>query len=285
MFVDAIGHLLSFDVIHHKIAAIEDLDWVLAEEFDLRKPLPEKLEDALLDIRFALNNLSEGPIYNLRMGVPASPQLRSLFDRIPQEPGTSKMQVKPKRDHAGDPLMTLLTQLWDKDQVFLLRLTNIVDELQRVIEKDQTQKPRVSLWVAEVFSDLALLAQLMHQVDIFYPWSAGFQDKLDDSKEERTAKHRADMKAAQELHTIMQKCPSLGRLGAPAQQRFHYPANRRRNEAIRRRCSKLSRIWMPCGRDLMITTLKKREGRCNSCCRRMGWSCGRFGARQTGRHG
>ncbi|ORY62097.1 uncharacterized protein BCR38DRAFT_394731 [Pseudomassariella vexata] len=231
VIMDSYGEFLLFDKILEKVLAAKAEFDKLSRDLDTGKSLPTKLEEALLDLRYTLDRLVQGPILNTKLGVPASPPLRAHFERLPQQPGTSKMTVQTKRGPGGDALLTLFSQLWDSGQVFLLRLPNLVDEMQRCID-DPFQKGRISSWVAHVFSDLALLAQMMHQVDIFYPWSAAFEAKLDTSRKERQPKYMKDMEDFSQFHTIIEKCPSLAGLGTPTQGRFKYPADKRRNEAI-----------------------------------------------------
>jgi hypothetical protein len=143
----------------------------------------------------------------------------------------SKIAIEPKSSITSDNLLLLFTQLFDDDQVFLLRLTNIVHDLQRLIEKDDQQGARISQWVAEVFSDLALIAQVMHQIDIFFPWSAGSQDTIDLSKDDRQERYNKDTAVLRKLSKVVSKCPSLADVATPISQIFAYPASRRRNEA------------------------------------------------------
>jgi hypothetical protein len=57
--IDASSSFLRFDLLCYHINVLKDLDWVSAEAFDINKPLPKKLENALLDTKFALTKLSE----------------------------------------------------------------------------------------------------------------------------------------------------------------------------------------------------------------------------------
>ena len=64
--------------------------------------------------------------------------------------------------------------LWDKDQLFLLGLPGLMDEMEYLVQSDPKEKAAMSSWVAQVFSDLGLIAQFHHELDIYQLWAAGF---------------------------------------------------------------------------------------------------------------
>lgn len=81
----------------------------------------------------------------------------------------------------------------DGEQLFLVRLTTIVDELERLLQAEPGAKSLVTAYVASVIGDLSILAQCLRQLELYQPWSSGFESHavslLDDIKSEFAAQN------------------------------------------------------------------------------------------------
>jgi hypothetical protein len=117
---------------------------------------------ALLTLKYTLDQTAKGPISLLKTGVTASPPLRSSFVREPHIAGTTSIRVQSKRGQ--DPLMWLFTQLWDDQKLQLLGLPGLADEIESLVQRDQKEKAKLSSWVAQVFSDIGLIAHIQHEL-------------------------------------------------------------------------------------------------------------------------
>ncbi|KIX01254.1 uncharacterized protein Z518_08979 [Rhinocladiella mackenziei CBS 650.93] len=246
VITDAYMGFLGWEVLYRNVANVDSLSSVI-ESLDHQAPLPESVETALLDLAFTAEKLSQGPIMVLKSGVPASPLIRERFVREPQEPGTNIMRTRTKSALGNDPLIGMFFQIWNEEQVFLARLPNLVDELQRCMDEDPVQKKRMSSYIAASFSDLALIAQVMKQTQTFFPWAAAFERKMSD--EDRGPAYTTSMKDATTVHEMLREglAPNLARLITPLHQKFRYPVDKAYNatnvDAMRQAESHLDIMW------------------------------------------
>lgn len=246
--IQAYMSFVMWDVLlKDSVAVVEQFRAVYG--LDREQRLPEKLETAMLNLSFAAEKVAKGPIMLLKTIVPASPPLRERWVREPQQEGTSKIQTHTKGAVGADPLVGLFSWLFNDQQVFLARLWNMVDELQRCAENDPAQKNRMSSMVAETFSDLALVAQVLKQVNTYYPWAAAFENRQAEAEKELSRKYDDDMKDAQIIYRGLQEntFPNLARVVVPVAKRLHYPVDKAYNasnvEAMRQSEVRLDLIW------------------------------------------
>jgi hypothetical protein len=178
-----------------------------------------------------LEQASKGPILNLKLGVPASPPLRSMFVRQPQVPGSTVIRVQTKSNVQLDPLLWIFQTLWNDHQLFLCGLPGLMDELERLVQSDPSQKERLSVWVARIFSDLGVIARALHELDIYQPWAAvmdhAFVEYEKDIKEEFAKKFAVLAEIDCEFKNL-----SLAKVGVPSDRRFHYPSDKRRKQQV-----------------------------------------------------
>lgn len=244
--VEAYMSFLCWDVLYNYAVSLDEA-FRSAGTLDHGQPLPEKLEAALVELCFAAEMVSNGLIGELKQRVPASLPMRERFVREPQQPGTAVIRTKTKQNIGKDTLVQLFDMLWDADMVFLAQLPNLVDELQRCVEHDPGQKSRMSSYVAQCFSDLALVAQIVRQVKTFFPWAAGLEIKM--GPEERTPGYD---KATEDAATVYQcfredATPNLARIVVPLSRHLKYPIEKAHNktnvDTCRQAEDQLDKLW------------------------------------------
>ena len=162
----------------------------------------------------------------------ASPPLRNHFEREPQDPKNTRIRVVSKAGstHSRDNLLWLLELLLQDDQVFLCGLDNICDELEREIRSSQTSRERLSAWIADLISDLSLLAELKRQIGLSTPGPAMTQIVPEDIKQ---AEFAAKTKLISDILRVI-KGTDLAKVGYPL-HKFNYPSNKRRSLATTQR--------------------------------------------------
>ncbi|KAK5205418.1 hypothetical protein LTR47_005505 [Exophiala xenobiotica] len=153
--------------------------------FDYRKPLPQDVESVVLDMMVVADAHARALKRELSNAVPASQE--SHWVRVPNPHRTSTQLGKPglcmtrkdMRSLKDDPLMGMFELLFDMRGAAIkgIGLYHTVDEIQRIIQSDQRQAQRLSPFVADVFSDLALMANICRVLDGLFPWSLGFERK------------------------------------------------------------------------------------------------------------
>lgn len=245
---DAYSSTSVWGVIHKRIIDLERLQAKYADQISPRKRLPQEYQRALLSFNYLLEKIPGGLIHNLKVGLPPSPPMRSLFVREPQEPNTTKIQVRTKQNaSASDELLRLFQILWNEQQVFLYGLPNIMDELERLIEADREQKKRLSGWVTEFVSDLSLVAQIKNQLNLYQPWASTFENDALEHKEAIKADFSKSISLVTEYMKASERMPSAGKLVTPLREKFHYPVDKPRTrlttEALRAAEKNLDSFW------------------------------------------
>ncbi|KIH89332.1 hypothetical protein SPBR_07237 [Sporothrix brasiliensis 5110] len=195
--------------------------------------------------------------------VPASPPMRNLFWREPPPNKTTSHIAVQSRSAARSSVAAELTfqfsTLWeDGQQLFLLRMTTAVDELERLIETEPEAKSLVSAHVAAFIGDLSIVAQCLAQIDLYQPWSSGFENHMVRYKDtvERAvdAEHApmARIQAAVQENSLA----DATRLGTPTGGRFAYPCEKRRTkentEALRQAERNLDAFWACVDRHMYV---------------------------------
>jgi hypothetical protein len=108
--------------------------------------------------------------------------------------------------------------------------TNIVDELQRLIDSEPAAKASISSYVAEHITDLAIASECLRQLDTYQPWANSFEEQLVDRK--------SDLQADFDKYTgpwakyqlaLQRQSTLLVELGTPHEQLFRYPVDKRKS--------------------------------------------------------
>jgi hypothetical protein len=245
---DAYSFQFVWDAVHKKTMNLEKLQRRYSESISPRKKLPEEYQQALLNFNYLLEQIPKGLIHNLKVGVPPSPPLRSLFVRKPQEPNTTMIGVQMKQSGGSkDELLRLFQILWDDHQLFLYGLTNVMDELERLVETNREQEQRLSGWVTNFYSDLALVAQMKNQLNLYQPWASSFENDAVDHKEAIQADISESLCSINEYMQASQNLPSVGRLVTPLRDKFNYPVDKPRTrqttDALRGAERNLDLFW------------------------------------------
>ncbi|KAF6836804.1 hypothetical protein CMUS01_05284 [Colletotrichum musicola] len=231
--------------------------------FERKEDLPKDLAVAFCKLKHHLQTFQPGPISDLKMGWVASPPMRPYWRRKPP-PNAVTPQIEVVSIHRRDmdesvsEIMWIIQCLFDDQQRFLAGLPTLLDELERVMKKDRAASQLVSGWVASQISDLSVLSECERQIDLFQPWASTFQATAAGHNEEierdfhetvRRLRPLNDMKISQ--HTV--------KLGIPDEDKFKYPAEKRRNKAnaeqMRSAEAVLDAFWVDIQRDL-----ERREG-------------------------
>jgi hypothetical protein len=246
VIADAYGALIIWDLISHELTELEALKTKYSNVISPQKKLPPEYMKALLSFRYMLDQVSKGPILNLKNGVPASRPFRSLFVREPQVPGSTMIQVQTRRGVGTDPMLWIFQTLWNDHQLFLCGLPYLMDELERLIQSDPKQKERISAWVARILSDLGVIARARHELDIYQPWAAGMDHAVVDYDKDIKAEFAKKFVALAELDGSF-KHLSLAKAGIPSDGKFQYPSDRRRTqqatETMRKAEQNLDLFW------------------------------------------
>lgn len=248
VITSAYGSLIVFDYLHRQVASLGTLKEKYARNITPHRDLPAEYLKALLMFKATLENAANGPIMNLQMGFPAAPGFRSLFVREPQVAGTSKLNAMTRSGVKLDDMLWTFQAIISQDQRHLCGLPALVDELERLIQRDSKEKQRLTAWLANTYSDLAVIAGSMHQINIYQPWAAAMEQQEPQIEAEIKETINNNLSKLADIVGNMNDA-ELEKIGleSPLDGRYNYPADKRRTkqhaEAMRSAERSLDSFW------------------------------------------
>ncbi|KAI0869427.1 hypothetical protein GGS24DRAFT_163939 [Hypoxylon argillaceum] len=249
---ESFAQVESFTELRNQATRLRELSRKYGPELSPQKDLPEEYLAALLRFRHYLNQLTKGAMGQLKLSVAASPPLRAFFIRI--APSSSTVQVissnAVKKDKVAQQLIWLLQTLWEDGQdLFLCRMTVVIDELDRLLKAEPRALELVSPYIAMLISELSVTGECLRQLEIFQPWANGFEGALVDREEGIKKEFKQHNRAmAQVLETFKeQNITTFCHLADPSGGKFQYPVGKRRSKAnietLRRSEENLDVFW------------------------------------------
>lgn len=220
--------------------------------------LPEDYAFAFYKFRSHLSKLVQGPVGMLKTSFVASVPVRPYYVRQPPPDNTTpKILTSRRRDRKQDSSLSTLDYwmmtLFDEQQLHLAGLDTAMDELGRLSELDPKGKEYITSFVANQISELSILSQCIHEIDLYLPWSAAFETEMAGHK---NTLEREYLKTQKEFQSYF-KCTygsSITTLGNPSGGCFKYPVNKNRSklhvEEMRSAEEKLDAFWLEVDREL-----------------------------------
>lgn len=245
----------AYSDLHTKTALLHGMQQYYADGIDPKSDLPELYTSAILDLRYCLKKACEWPVKLLMDGFCASPQMRQYFARSIKNNGGAFGHTVQIMSFEHAPICArifwLLGRLFQNDEVTQdIGLTNIIDELQRLMDIEEPSKSSFSAYLKSIFSDLAIVSECIHQLELYQPWEQEHERLLRDEAEFLEEEWVAqNSQRARLLRYIGSKasCDVMRNLAAPTQGRFAYPVGKRRTrentERMRNAEQSLDDFW------------------------------------------
>lgn len=255
VLVESFTQLEGFAELRNQATNLRELSRKYGPEISPQKDLPEEYLAALLRFRHYLNQVTKGVLSQLKLSVAASPPLRAFFVRNDSRSvKSSTIKIIPnsaaKKDKVTYQLIWLLQILWeDGYDLFLCRMTTVIDELDRLLKAEPKALELVSPYIAMLIGELSITGECLRQLEIFQPWANGFEQALV-YREEGIKKEFAEHTRvwAQVHDTFKEKnIIAIRQLGDPSGGKFQYPVGKRQNKAnvetLRRSEANLDAFW------------------------------------------
>ncbi|KAI9772208.1 MAG: hypothetical protein M1839_002526 [Geoglossum umbratile] len=240
----------AWDTLHQQIVELQ----LLKEKYSCKilpeHDLPLDFLEAFLKFQYILQRFSKAPIGLLKIDVPGSPPLRPFFVREPQAPNTTSIHTMTKpglpKDKSRERLLWIFSTLWDDKRLELAGLHTLMDEIERLSENDPKAKGLISSKIASTISDISVMSECLHQIELYQPWAATFTDETVSRIEELEKGYTVTTAGWEEFNKKFEGS-SLANLGTPTGGRFFYPVDRRRTrettEAMRHAEEQLDAFW------------------------------------------
>ncbi|KAL9077066.1 MAG: hypothetical protein Q9157_003488 [Trypethelium eluteriae] len=248
--IAALAEVEIWGVLLDKVLELRRLARKYSTEIDPERDLPEEYAFAFYTLYHHLQRYTNGPIDSLKHGFVASPPVRPHFSRQPQDPGSTIIRIAKRTDlkdeATRDTIIWVFMTLFDEQKLHLAGLSTLMDELERLQGNEPKAKDLISPWVEDKISDLAILSHCRHQVELYQPWAASFEDQM----AERKQNIDDDFLRTQgffEKYFGTGIGPSAVSLGIPDSGKFRYPADKRKTreniEAMRQAENNLDNFW------------------------------------------
>ncbi|PMD34550.1 hypothetical protein L207DRAFT_588074 [Hyaloscypha variabilis F] len=230
VIADAYTGFETWSLLHRCVSRLCKLKEKYKDQISYDRQLPEEFLITILKLQQLLLIACETPLHNLK-NIQSSPPLRHYFIREPQDPGTINMHIRPINEldpHFHKPWALLLI-LWDEQQRELFGLPNVIDYFEWIMQ-DPTEKKNLSPYMADCFADLAILSRALHEINIYHPWAATFEDE----NKKHVRKVMEIMKEAtfqinylDNMDRVMQ---GITQLAMPKDGKFDYPIDKKRTK-------------------------------------------------------
>ncbi|ATY61278.1 hypothetical protein A9K55_005689 [Cordyceps militaris] len=252
---DAYINLETFTELHRQAQDLRRLQHKYKAEISPQKELPEEYMVALLRFRYYLETTAKSPLQRLKMAGLSSPPMHKFFVRNPPaDPNSTMIEVTSKigvkYNKVEEQLIWLLRSLWeDNYNLFLIRLPNVMDELERLLQSSPEADALISAHIIKIIGDLSIIAQCSQQLELYQPWAQTYTSASLDHVEEFKADHEKWGKPWTRLSPAIRELniASAGRLAEPSGGKFSYPVGKRPTkenvDALRRAEANLDAVW------------------------------------------
>ena len=166
VLADGYSNLWLWDMAAKRLTKVDALRHHHGSSISPTRKLPVDYEEAFLRFKDIVDQGRVGMTQLAVQGIFASPQLRSHY--VCTHRGEDFV-VARRNPHRRDYFLWLLGHLGDPEEMDKLGPKVFLDELERIIRSDSAtagvpQKERISAWVSNALSDLAIIAEIEDQV-------------------------------------------------------------------------------------------------------------------------
>ncbi|KAK5055155.1 hypothetical protein LTR84_012904 [Exophiala bonariae] len=195
-----------------------------------RKP-SEDYFYTLIRFRAYLTYAAQTPLRMLQMFVAGSIPFRSLHVRESIKASQAPIRAETRTSMLGSieaQLLFLLKTLADNgDTLGLLRMPLVVDELQRLIEKEPRARDMITGFIGGIIGHLAIICECLKQVDICHTWAESYDSVMEEHNEAAYDEWNKAAAIWEDMVDVMHKSgpewKRIVQLGIPKKGKFDYP--------------------------------------------------------------
>ncbi|KLU82152.1 hypothetical protein MAPG_01228 [Magnaporthiopsis poae ATCC 64411] len=227
----ALLDVAEWDLVHDKVLTLVRLLDQYEGKLDENADLPPDLAFAFYTLDHHVEQLKAGPFTNITMGLVASPPMRPYFQLVtPSGADDRTLAITAVEEAPAEEstrvLIRRLGVVQDEKQRQVVGLPGALDELEYHIAAHPEARLKITPWVANQVSSLAVFARVLRQVELFQPWAARFgADVQEKGTREALEQHLQRSVAAAGIPRLSQYEVSdrVVALGIPEKGRFDYP--------------------------------------------------------------
>ena len=231
--------VILWDTVWNALQGLENLRQHYESSILVAQRLPKDYRQALSHFTHLLNEVIEGMKKRLHLTSADCPPFRHYFIKQVQGPDDPFIRVKA-RTNVNDHLWWLLEQLQRDDRVEICGLPSLLDETERLVGSDSKQREQLSPRMARALSDLSILAGLQRQIALSSP---GGLIASAVPPPELSSRMVETMKPVWSVWQTTMLDMRVGKFGLDLNL-FSYPADKRQNAKLRRKCAVQRKIWI-----------------------------------------
>ena len=241
---------------------LKDMQRFYADVLKPTRSLPGQYAELILMHRLFLEGLARALIKEIGEYWYASPLLRKHFVCKPEKSSAALVTELAEQPSVNDDptrarIYWLLCRLWtpNDDPCKMIGMTNLVDELQRLVNSESA-KSCISSYIDSIVSELALLCGCLHQIEMYRPWYEMGGSMTKDTLVGAASVFAVRSESLGDLYRDEDRNDDvLGTLGNPTDGKFVHPVGKRRTrenvEAMRSAEENLDKLWCRFDQDLM----------------------------------
>lgn len=232
--------IIIWDMIIVKLTELEHERADLHTEIELSKRLPlsyEKILERFIGLMFMVWKFSVKEMYRVLI---SSADFNDFFEVL--DISGSRLGFRPNKSikDRWPPVLTLISDLYELETTYMMGALNILDELERLMTTDMTQRALISTEMAKEISRLAALAQIQDALVRHQPTVQGSQEPGP-----ILTSYWVRLYKIEELEEAMNKMPLVDYV--KPRSAFNYPIGKKRSqqnvEQMRLAESKLDKFW------------------------------------------
>ncbi|KAL8381894.1 hypothetical protein RB595_005916 [Gaeumannomyces hyphopodioides] len=227
----ALLDVAEWDLVYDKVLALTRLLDQYDGKLDENADLPPELAFAFYALDHHVEQLKAGPFTNITMGLVASPPMRPYFQLVTPSGAEDRtlaitaVEEAPAEDSTR-VLIRRLGVVQDEKQRQVVGLPGALDELEYHIAAHPEARLKITPWVANQLSSLAVFARVLRQIELFQPWAARFGADVQEKETREGLEqhlHRSVAAAGIPRLTQYEVSDRVVAMGIPEKGRFDYP--------------------------------------------------------------
>ena len=233
---DAYKHIVIWDVLLSELKGLEKLKSCSEAVISATMPLPDEYHKALSNLSVLENEFVGHAKSELRTSVATSQPLQKYHSIR----GPNPIVYNVDKNSRTPPVLNLIDDVLDDDRSHLLGVPKIMDDIERLIRDDASQRALITPSVAKKLSEVAAFGEIDQQLNQHQP-------KIQYSRYESTSGKYAEKRAGilTRIHKILQDA-NLSKYTTPI-SRFNYPSSKKRTqqtvESMRFEEGNLDEFW------------------------------------------
>lgn len=169
--LDAYKRLVMWDTFSADLADLERRRGRLGLQVSLIKRPPKSYMDALTNLLMILRILILTPRRDLELSISFSQPLEQHYEYVNKTLDPANLVLRRKKLVSGQipPLMILFDALLDEKKSFFMGVSNLTDEIERLIESESSQRKLITATVAKRMSEVAAIGEIQWYLDQHQP--------------------------------------------------------------------------------------------------------------------